>query len=107
VKVRIGGGADSLEFWYFGPFTDGDSLTLYCSIQQGYVILFSLLPVHLRVKGQDPTACDNDVPLYIMDFSESNWNTGGGGGGNENVDDVFLVMTRQACRRLLLHRCSE
>ena len=60
--------------------------------------------------GQDPNACDENVPLYFIDFTEEEWNIGGGGGGNETHDDVFLVMQRSrvpTCCQTGNQRCFE
>ncbi len=77
VPVRIGGGADSLEFWYFGPFMDGDSFNIVLVDPSGVCDTIEVASGTFTCQGQDPNACDADVPLYIMDFSESSWNIGG------------------------------
>ena len=93
-KVRIAGGIDSLEFWYFGPFTNGDSFHIVLVDPTGECDTIEVAEGTFTCVGQDPNACDSDVPLYYLDFSASKWNVGGGGGGNENVDQIFLIMQR-------------
>lgn len=110
VPVRIAGGIDSLEFWYFGPFMDGDSFNIVLVDPTGQCDTVFVAAGTFTCAGQDPLACENDVPLYVLDFSESDWQIGGNGGGNENVDDVFLVMSRErkaACCFTNNERCFE
>lgn len=108
--IRISGGIDSLEFWYFGPFEDGDSFNIALIDPQGICdTVFVAAGIYTCV-GQDPDACDEKVPLYFIDFTEEEWEIGGGGGGNETHDDVFLVMQRSrvlTCCQTTNQRCFE
>jgi hypothetical protein len=102
--LQIGGGADSLEFWYFGPYTNGDSFNIAlidingsCDTILVGAGVFDCADMHNG--NTDPFACAPSgsglpVPLYFLDFSSSTFLVGGGGGGNENVDNIFLVMKR-------------
>ena len=106
----LGGGPDSLEFWYFGPFTNGDSFNIVLIDSLGICDTIEVASGVYTCEGKDPNACDVKVPLYFLDFSESAWETGGGGGVNENVDDVFLVMQRPrmaTCCQTSNQRCFE
>src|SRR5687768_9061257 len=73
VRVRIGGGADSLEFWYFGPFTDGDTFDIVLVNVVGSCDTIEVASGTFSCQNQDPNACTNNVPLYVLDFSESTW----------------------------------
>lgn len=109
-KVRIAGGVDSLEFWYFGPFMDGDSFNIVLVDVSGECDTVEVASGTFTCSGQDPNACDSKVPLYFLDFSASEWQIGGGGGGNEDFDQVFLIMQRarvETCCHTGNDRCFE
>jgi hypothetical protein len=89
VPLRISGvGADSLEYWYFGPYTNGDSFDIVlvdpnnvCDtifVAAGEFDCMDFTPV------TDPGACmpvnagSNPVPLYFLDFSFTEFTFGGG-----------------------------
>jgi uncharacterized repeat protein (TIGR01451 family) len=93
-----GTATDSIEYWYFGPFANGDSFnivlvdpTMACDTINVGSGRYSC------VDGQphaDPMACDAVVPSYFLDFSKTAFEFGGGDGINENLDEIFLIMQR-------------
>lgn len=93
-----GVGADTLEYWYFGPY-DNDSTFNIALVDPNNVcdtiyIASGSYDCMDNSGISDPGACDNDVPLYFLDFSQTEFDYGGGGGGNENFDEIFLIMPR-------------
>lgn len=105
VPLRIGGGADSLEFWYFGPFANGTAFDIALIDPNNvcdtiFVASGSYSCVDMLNGTSDPFACapspvsDDPVPLYFLDFSFTEFDFGGGGGGNEDFDEVFIIMQR-------------
>src|SRR5687768_10308162 len=110
VQVQIAGGADSLEYWYFGPFMDGDSFNIALVDPDGICDTGFVASGTFTCAGQYPNACSMNVTLYYVDFSQSEWTMGGGGGVNENVDAVFLIMQRSrvaTCCQTGNQRCFE
>src|SRR5688500_2265752 len=55
-KVRIAGGIDSLEFWYFGPFTNGDSFNIVLIDPDGVCDTIEVASGTFTCEGQDPNA---------------------------------------------------
>lgn len=98
VPLMIAGGADSIEFWYFGPFPNGSSFDIALvdpdNVCDTVFIASGTYDCMDNTGISDPMACDNDVPLYFLDFSQTEFVYGGGGGGNETFDEVFLIMQR-------------
>ena len=102
--LQIGGGADSLEYWYFGPYMNGDSFHIVLIPISGtcdtiFVGAGVFDCADMNNGNTDPFACSPPggglpVPMYYLDFSNSEFIIGGGGGGNENVDNIFLIMKR-------------
>ena len=105
IPLRITGvGADTVEYWYFGPYLNGDSFDIalvdpnnICDtvfVASGYYDCADFTP------ASDPGACmadppgSNPVPMFFLDFSFTVFTFGGGGGGNEDFDEVFLIMQR-------------
>ncbi|MDQ3015618.1 MAG: T9SS type A sorting domain-containing protein [Bacteroidota bacterium] len=96
--VITGVGADTLEFWYFGPFASGTSFDIALvdptNVCDTIFIASGTYSCADNTGSSDPAACDADVPLYFLDFSQTAFQYGGGGGGNENFDEIFLIMQR-------------
>src|SRR5687768_6250652 len=91
VPLMIAGGADSLEFWYFGPFPNGSSFDIALidpnNVCDTVFVASGTYDCMDNTGISDPMACDNDVPLYFLDFSQTEFEYGGGGGGNETFDE--------------------
>ena len=97
--LMIAGGAlDSLEFWYFGPFDNGTPFDIALVDPNGecdtVFIASGTYDCADNLPNTDPGACDADVPLFFLDFSQTAFTIGGGEGGNETVDEIFLIMER-------------
>src|SRR5688500_12490182 len=96
--VITGVGADSLEFWYFGPYANGSTFNIALvdptNVCDTVFVASGTYDCMDNTGISDPMACDNDVPLYFLDFSQTEFEYGGGGGGNETFDEVFLIMER-------------
>jgi uncharacterized repeat protein (TIGR01451 family) len=116
-QVNISGvGADTLEFWYFGPYTNGATFNIALVDPSNTCDTIYIASGSYNCTDNtgisDPGACDNDVPLFFLDFSQTEFDYGGGGGGNENFDEIFLIMQRsreEMCCDLLPsnQRCFE
>ena len=93
-----GVGADTLEFWYFGPYDNDSTFNIALVDPNGdcdTIFIASGSYDCMDNSGiSDPGACDSDVPLYFLDFSQTEFDYGGGGGGNETFDEIFLIMPR-------------
>ncbi len=99
IPLRISGvGADTLEFWYFGPYANGSTFNIALvdpnNVCDTIFVASGTYTCADNSGISDPMACDNDVPLYFLDFSQTEFIYGGGGGGNENFDEVFVIMQR-------------
>ncbi len=97
--LRISGvGADTLEFWYFGPYPNGSTFDIALidpnNVCDTVFVASGTYDCADNTGVSDPGACDNDVPLYFLDFSFTEFTYGGGFGGNENFDEIFLIMPR-------------
>ncbi|MCB0648255.1 MAG: hypothetical protein KDC49_16410, partial [Saprospiraceae bacterium] len=101
-QINIAGGAlDTAEYWYFGPFANNDSFNIVlvdpmnmCDTIPVAAGRYSCQDNATNQSISDPAACDADVPLYFLDFSQSTFTVGGGGSSNEDFDEVFLIMAR-------------
>jgi hypothetical protein len=98
--IITGVGADTVEYWYFGPYINGDSFDIAlvdpsntCDtvfVASGVFDCMDFTPV------TDPGACApspptaNPVPLYFLDFSFTEFTFGGATDNNE----IFLIMQR-------------
>jgi uncharacterized repeat protein (TIGR01451 family) len=90
--------ADTLEYWYFGPYPNGSTFDIALvdpnNVCDTIFIASGTFDCTDNTGTSDPGACDADVPLYFLDFSQTEFEFGGGGGGNEMFDDIFLIMPR-------------
>ena len=99
VPLMISGvGADTLEFWYFGPYNNGSTFNIALvdpnNVCDTVFVASGSYDCMDNTGISDPMACDDDVPLYFLDFSFTEFEYGGGGGGNETFDEIFLIMQR-------------
>lgn len=96
--VITGTGADTLEYWYFGPYANGTTFNIALvdptNTCDTIYIASGSYDCADNTGTSDPGACDNDVPLYFLDFSQTEFVYGGGAGGNEDFDEIFLIMQR-------------
>lgn len=96
-QVMISGaGDDTTEFWYFGPFANGDAFDIVLVDPNGECDTVFVAAGTFTCEGQSPQdACDTTVvPLWFLDFTATEFTLGGGEGAVEDIDEVFLVMER-------------
>jgi hypothetical protein len=105
IPLRITGvGADTVEYWYFGPYMNGDSFDIALvdpnNVCDTVYVASGKYDCADFTPASDPGACapnppgSNPVPMFFLDFSFTVFTFGGGGGGNEDFDEVFLIMQR-------------
>ena len=85
-QLSIGGGADSLEFWYFGPFPNGSSFNVVLvdpsNVCDTIFVASGTYSCADQAEGNtDPFACappgsGSPVALCFLDFSNTEFNLG-------------------------------
>jgi hypothetical protein len=116
--LQIGGGADSLEFWYFGPYANGSTFNIVLvDPVNSCDTIFVASGTYDCADNQgnsDPGACPPngtaDIPLYFLDFTYTAFNLGYVPVGAV-VDDDYFIMRRSrvetCCDVPNPYRCME
>ena len=103
-KLRISGiGADSIEYWYFGPYANGASFNIALvdpnNVCDTIMVASGSYNCMDNTGVSDPGACgppsgsDPPVPLYYLDFSNEAFDLGSEGGG-QFIENKFYIMNR-------------